>query len=209
LEKWELALPEHMKNTAGNLAHWTKKGLSTAFVLLHIDFNHFNQLLFYQFLHGSADFATTSSTTYQYAQKCRHHATELCNLIHLSSVTPGAQPLYSIGGHILTIASTALLHIFLFANDEVERQSTRQLLERNFEFLTKLKEYWPCLDVSFSRFEAFHTACMHCRDDSHFRMDRWMLKFILEFAVPINERQYDAMEEQNPPQQSFLAGLRL
>lgn len=209
LEKWELALPEHMKNTARNLTHWTRKGLSSPFVLLHIDFNHFNQLLFYQFLHGSADFASTSSTIYQHAQKCRQHATELSNLIHLCSVTPGAQPLYSIGGHILTIASTALLHTFLFTNDDVERQSTRQLLERNFEFLTKLKKYWPCLDISFSRFEAFHTACMHCRDDSHFRMDQWMLKFLLEFAVPINGRQYHAIDEQNPPHQSFLAGFGL
>ncbi|KAJ5833385.1 hypothetical protein N7474_001696 [Penicillium riverlandense] len=208
LEAWKCALPEHMQNIAGNMEYWTQQGLSTAFVLLHIDFNHFNQLLFYQFLHGSAQRASPFSRTHQYAQKCRHHATELSNLIHLASVTPRAQPLYSLGGHVLAIASTALLHTFLFADNEVEQQSARRLLERNFEFLTTLREYWPCLDVTFSRFEAFHNACMHCRDDSHFRMDQWMLKFMHEFAKPISERRWDTMGEQKTEKWS-LASLGL
>lgn len=210
LEGWMCSLPERMHNTPGNLTYWAKRGLSTNFVHLHIDFNHFNQLLLYQFLHGNADPVSPSLTTYQYAQKCRRHSTELCNLIHLASDTPGAQPLHSLGGHVLTIASTALLHILLFGDDESEQQSARRLLERNFEFLTTLSTYWPCLDISFSRFEAFHNACMRCRDDSHFRMDQWMLKFMLEFAEPVNERWYEeGSEEQMVQEEWSLASIGL
>ncbi|KAL3452734.1 hypothetical protein BJX65DRAFT_302643 [Aspergillus insuetus] len=188
LVAWLNNLPPNMRNTPENLAYWTSKNLSTGFVHMHIDFNHLNQLLFYQFIHGSVDLAGPGSTTYQYAQKCQFHATELCKLIHLTSSTPGAQPLYSLGGHILTISSTVLLHIFLFGTNESDRQDARRLLEQNFEFLTTLSMYWPCLDVSFVRFEAFHKACLSCHDDSQFRMDKWMLKFLLEFAEPVSER---------------------
>jgi hypothetical protein len=104
--------------------------------------------------------------------------------------------LFSLVGHILTIASTAQLHILLFSSDAAETKNARRLLERNFELLSLLKTYWPCVDASVSRFEAFHTACLRCQDDSHFQMDQWMLKFILEFAAPVNERNdYKGSEE--------------
>lgn len=193
---WVSELPGRMCNTPENLAHWTSQGSGNIFVLLHIQYHHFSQLLFYQFLHGSADPKCRYSTNYEYAQKCRQHATSLCNLIHLARATPATEPLFSLVGHILTIASTAQLHILLFSSDAAETKNARRLLERNFELLTLLRTYWPCVDASVSRFEAFHTACLRCQDDSHFQMDQWMLKFILEFAAPVNERNdYKGSEE--------------
>lgn len=192
---WASELPDRMRNTPENLAYWTSRGSGNIFVLLHIQYHHFSQLLFYQFLHGSADSTNYSSAEYKYAQKCRQHATNLCNLIHLARDTPATEPLFSLVGHVLTIASTAQLHILLFGSDAAEIQNARRLLERNFELLTLLRTYWPCVDASVSRFEAFHSVCLRCRDDSHFQMDQWMLKFVLEFAAPVNERKDDESSE--------------
>ncbi|KAG9240758.1 hypothetical protein BJ878DRAFT_545913 [Calycina marina] len=188
MESWASSLPVKMRNTAENLTYWTKEGFGHIFVLLHVQYLHFSQLLFYQFLHRSTDSAGHTSVNFQNAQKCRQHATDLCNLIHLARENPLTDPLYSIAGHILTIASTVQLHILLFSSHAAEVQEARQLLERNFEFLTILRTYWSCLDASFSRFDAFHRACLRRQDDSHFQMDRWMLKFMLEFAEPVNDR---------------------
>ena len=192
---WVSELPERMRNTPENLAYWTTHGSGNIFVLLHMQYHHFSQLLFYQFLHGSGDETCHSSANYRYAQECRQHATSLCNLIHLARDTPATEPLFSLVGHVLTIASTAQLHILLFGSDAAEVENARRLLERNFELLTLLRTYWPCVEASFSRFEAFHTACLRCQDDSQFQMDRWMLKFMLEFAAPVNERKDDEGSE--------------
>lgn len=193
MELWASSLPDRMRNSTENLAYWTEQGFGHIFVLLHVQYLHFSQLLFYQFLHRSTDSTATDhpSVAFQNAQKCRRHATDLCNLIHLARENSLTDPLYSIVGHVLTIASTVQLHILLFSNDTNEIQDARQLLERNFEFLTILRTYWSCLDASFSRFDAFHRACLRRQDDSHFQMDRWMLKFMLEFAEPVNDRAQD------------------
>lgn len=189
LDCWAFSLPERMVNSPKNLAYWTKKGFGNIFVVLHMNYYHLCQLLFYQFLHGSTGQAYhTQLASKQYAQKCRLCATQLCNLIHLASETPGAELLNSIVGHVLTIASTVQLHILLFSDNEADGRNARGVLERNFELLTRLKVFWPCVDISLSRFQAFHQACLRSQDDSQFRMDRWMLKFMLEFATPLAER---------------------
>ena len=204
LGAWVSKLPDAMRNTPENLTYWTSQGSGNIFVLLHIQYHHFSQLLFYQFLHGSADPTCHSSGKYKYAQKCRKHATDLCNLIYLAWERPATEPLFSLVGHVLTIASTAQLHILLFGSDATEIANARRLLERNFELLTLLRTYWPCVDASFSRLEAFHSACLRCQDDSHFQMDQWMLKFMLEFAAPVNERKdYGSCEEILPGEWSL------
>ena len=188
MRTWASELPGRMCNTLENLAYWTSQGSGNIFILLHIQYHHFSQLLFYQFLHGSAEPRCSSSKHYRYAQECKQHATSLCNLIHLARGTPATEPLYSLVGHVLTIASTAQLHALLFSSDAAEVRNARILLERNFELLTLLRTYWSCIDASFSRFDAFHSACLRCQDDSQFRMDQWMLKFMLEFATPVTAR---------------------
>ncbi|KIW82025.1 hypothetical protein Z517_05052 [Fonsecaea pedrosoi CBS 271.37] len=204
LDSWACSLPERMVNTSENLLYWTRQGFGNIFVVLHMDYCHLCQLLFYQFLHGSTNHAYQQQgqehhqpRRSQYAQKCRKYSTDVCNLIHLASETAGAELLNSIVGHVLAIASTVQLHILLFSDDAADIQRARRLLERNFELLTRLKTFWPCIDISFARFEAFHRACLRCQDDSHFQMDQWMLKFMLEFAAPLAER-YEGEEEGSP-----------
>ncbi|OQU99040.1 Fungal specific transcription factor domain-containing protein [Cladophialophora immunda] len=207
LDSWACSLPDRMVNTPGNLVYWTRQGFGNIFVVLHMDYCHLCQILFYQFLHGSANQAyhhedqdqDQHRLRSQYAQKCRKYSTDVCNLIHLASETEGAELLNSIVGHVLTIASTVQLHILLFSDDAADVHSARRLLERNFELLTRLKTFWPCIDISFARFEAFHKACLRCQDDSHFQMDQWMLKFMLEFAAPLTERY----EEEGGGEENF------
>ncbi|UKZ74776.1 hypothetical protein TrVFT333_002446 [Trichoderma virens FT-333] len=191
LDRWASALPSNMVSTPQNLSYWVENGLGNVFVILHMNYHHLCQLLFYQFLHGSTNQKNHVQLTSHYAQKCRQHATQLCDLIQLASQTPGAELLNSFVGHVLTIASTIQLHVLLFSEDDGETRNARRLLERNFELLMNLKMYWPCVDLSFSRFNAFHQACLRSQDDSQFRMDRWMLKFMLEFAAPLAERVKD------------------
>lgn len=191
LMSWESNLPHNMINTPQNLTYWTREGFGNIFVILHMNYYHLCQLLYYQFLHGSSLESHRPQAAGQYAQRCAQNATHLCNLIHLAGETPEAELLSSIVGHVLTIASTINLHTLLFCDNEDDVQTARTLLERNFKFLTRLKTIWPCIDISFSRFEAFHNACLRCQDESQFRLDGWMLRFMLEFATPLSERYVD------------------
>ncbi len=88
-----------------------------------------------------------------------------------------------MAGHVLSIASTVQIYALVFSEEEEQIQAARFRLERNFEILTKLKGYWPTLDISFERLQEFHRVCQVSVEES-FRMDRWMLTFLLEFAKP-------------------------
>lgn len=191
LQSWEANLPANMTDTKANLAYWTERDQGNIFTFVHMNYYYFCLLLFYQFIHGSVDGGGRSPLAVQFAAKCRHAASQVCDLIHRASQSKRSELLSSLVGHVLAIASTVQLHIFLFGENETERQDARHLLERNFQLLTLLQTYWPCIDVSFARFRAFHEACSRSQDDSHFRMDHWMLKFLLEFATKIPERRGD------------------
>jgi hypothetical protein len=90
-------------------------------------------------------------------------------------------------GHILVIASTIQIHTLLFSDNEEQISAARSRLEKNFEILSQLRTYWPTLDVSFTRLRAFHQACRDSMDES-FRLDLWMLRFLSEFAEPIDDK---------------------
>lgn len=191
LQSWEANLPTNMIDTPANLAYWTERDQGNNFTCLHMNYYYFCLLLFYQFIHGSEDGTGRSSLAVEFAVKCRRAASQVCDLIHRASESTRSEMLSSFVGHVLAIASTVQLHIFLFSDNDTDTQDARRLLERNFQFLTLLQTYWPCIDVSFARFRAFHEACSRSQDDSHFRMDHWMLKFLHEFAAEIPERRAD------------------
>lgn len=191
LQSWEADLPTNMSDTPANLAYWTERDQGNIFTFVHMNYYYFCILLFYQFIHGSVDGTGRSSLAVQFAVKCRQAASHVCDLIHRASESTRSELLSSLVGHVLAIASTVQLHIFLFSESEIDTDHARQLLEKNFQLLTRLQTYWPCIDISFARFRAFHEACSRSQDDSHFRMDHWMLKFLLEFATAIPERRGD------------------
>ena len=96
-------------------------------------------------------------------------------------------------GHALVISSTVQLHILLFTDDENESYSARQRLEKNFVILSKLQKLWRTVDHSFARFQEFHGACMRTKADledprTTFRMDKWMIQFLMEYSKPLEQR---------------------
>lgn len=194
LEGWYNNLPNSLKDTNENLRYYANLGLGFFFVAVYLGYYHYGQLLYYQYLHEDS-YEEASHAGY-YATKCKGHSTALCEILYRAYSMPGCEVYYTMVGHVLVIASTVQLHILLFSSDEAQIKSARWRLERNFEILTKLQTFWPTLDVCFSRFSEFHKACIKSKETS-FRLDRWMLQFLFEFAKPMGEKT-DELTELHP-----------
>lgn len=191
LDGWYEALDPAFKDTQQNMEMQVAQGSGPMFVALYLGFYHFGFLLYYQFLHS--DSYRTGYSLAPYAAKCRTHSTGLCDILYRSLATPGAEVYYPMVGHVLVIASTIQLHILLFGTNEVEIAAARGRLEKNFKILTELQYFWPTMDASLTRFTEFHKACQESKESS-FKMDRWMLKFLLEFGKPVEKKVADPFE---------------
>lgn len=187
LDDWHEALPKYMHHTAENLARYAAQGFGRLFVAVYLGYYHYCQLLFYQFLHENG----RASRESDFAKKCKAHAANLCRIIYEAHAVRGCEVWYNMVGHILVIASTVQIHTLLFGTDEVEISAARGRLEKNFQILTQLREYWPMLDGCFERLQIFHEVCRKNMDTS-FRMDQWMLKFLSEFKEPITEKEEES-----------------
>lgn len=192
LDNWEQSLPEYMLDTPTNLARYASQGLGRVFVTVYLGYYNYGQLLYYQFLHE--DCHSTMSSANLFANKCKFHAASLCELIYNANSTPGCEVLYTMVGHILVISSTVQIHMLLFGDDPEQIRSARSRLERNFELLMKLRSYWPILDVSMTRLRAFHKSCQNYMDTA-FKMDKWMLQFLFEFATPMDDKYVDEVPD--------------
>ena len=195
LDNWLHSIPDEMQDTPTNLSRYAARGLGNIFVAVYLGYYNYGQMLYYQFLH--ADRNDRSDLVHAYANKCKAHAIGLCEILYRSYAMPGCEALYTMVGHVLVIASTIQLHILLFDTDELQIRTARMRLERNFEILTKLQSYWPALDLCFSRLREFHKACQNSTETS-FRMDQWMLRFLLEFAKPVGEKESDVVPDLGP-----------
>lgn len=96
-------------------------------------------------------------------------------------------------GHALVVSSTVQLHILLFSDNDSEIDAARHRLERNFVILCSLQNLWRTIDHSFGRFREFHEACVRAKANlrnpsSTFRLDRWMIGFLMEFSKPVQQR---------------------
>jgi hypothetical protein len=188
LDEWHNSLPPFMHDTPVNLQRYASQGLGRIFVAVYLGYYHFGQLLFYQFLHGDCHDTVLSASFY--ADKCKAHAESLCEIIYAANSIPNCDVRYTMVGHIMVIASTVQIHTLLFSDNEIQIAAARRRLERNFEILSQLRNYWPTLDICFTRLQAFHKACRNSMDDS-FRLDQWMLRFLSEFAEPVDDRIMD------------------
>ncbi len=182
LDDWHASIPNFLHDTSENLHHYASQGLGRMFVAVYLGYYHFGQLLFYQFLH-----ANTVLSAQFYANKCKFFAESLCQIVYASRSIPNCDVQYTMVGHILVIASTVQIHTLLFSDNEMQIAAARQRLERNFQILSQLRNYWPTLDISFTRLQAFHKACRLSMDES-FRLDQWMLRFLSEFAEPVDDK---------------------
>ncbi|GFF56861.1 uncharacterized transcriptional regulatory protein C1327.01c [Aspergillus udagawae] len=191
LDEWQAALPDYMRDTPANMVRYASEGLGRTFVALHIGYYHYGQLLFYRFL--QQDCHTSVPSTHFYANKCKSYAAHLCELLYAANANPDCEVLYSMVGHILVVSSTVQLYILLFGVDDDEIKIARARLERNFEILQHLRTFWPTLDMSLIRLRAFHQACRVSMNTS-FRLDQWMLRFLSEFAQPVDDKFSEAAD---------------
>ena len=185
LNNWSARLPKHLAETRENLERYAQYGLGSALAALHLGFHYYNEVLFYQFL--ASDIHSHAISADYYSQCCKEHAKRFCELLHSCRSTPGCEVVYVMLGHMLVITSTVYIHSLLFSSNEEEITIARHQLEQNFKILTELQSYWIRLDVSLSRLQAFHRACTAPLQHP-FRMDRWLIAFILEHGVSVNEK---------------------
>ena len=185
LDNWHSNIPSFLHDTLENIRNFASQGLGRVFVAVYLGYYHYGQLLFYQFLHGEP--YNTVLSAQLYADKCKNYAENLCQIVYASYSILDCDVQYTMVGHILVIASTVQIHTLLFSENELQIAAAKTRLERNFEILSELRNYWPTLDISFIRLQAFHKACRTSMNES-FRLDQWMLRFLLEFAKPIDEK---------------------
>lgn len=185
LQNWSASLPLHLTCTEENLTRYARIGFGSAFAALHLGYHYYNEVLFYQFLSPNTHHPNVSAT--HFSSSCKLHARHFCDLLYLCNSLHNCAPLYVMVGHMLVVTSTVYMHSLLFSAAENEIGTARSRLEHNFEILTELQSYWVELDVSLSRLKAFHNACRISSEQS-FRMDRWMLSFLLEHGVPVAEK---------------------
>ncbi|KAK2002974.1 fungal-specific transcription factor domain-containing protein [Colletotrichum falcatum] len=195
MEGWLDALPENMRDTPENFAWFAARGLGRTFAAVYLGYYHFGQLLYYQFLYGAGTTTAINPTASvsvarrdTYATRCKEHAARLCEMVYRTQTTAGADVRYTMAAHVLVIASTVQIHTLLFSADEAGIGLARRRLERNFELLLQLRCYWPTVDRAISRLRAFHETARTSIDTS-FLLDRWMLRFLVEFAEPMEEKE--------------------
>lgn len=187
LDEWADNLPPSLRYSEQNVMYWAEKGFGTIFITLHVNYNHAGQLLFYQHLHSDQKREQGHDGTQGFAQRCKQHATNLCDLIYEAKRLPDTDVLYPLAGHIQCLASTVHVHTLLFGIDDDEILAAKTRLERNFEMISSMNNYWPMNHMSISRLQHFHNSCLRSKDDS-FRLDAWMLRFLLGFTQDIKDR---------------------
>ncbi|KAF5988308.1 hypothetical protein FBULB1_1532 [Fusarium bulbicola] len=187
LDEWADKLPIRLCYSEENVMYWAHEGFGAIFVTLHINYNHAGQLLFYQHLQSARGQDQLDDGTQGFAQRCKQHATNLCDLIYEAKRRSDTVVLYPLAGHILCLASTVQIHTLLFGFEDDEILAAKTRLERNFEMISSMNNYWPMNHMSISRLQHFHNACLRSKDDS-FRLDAWMLRFLLGFTQDIKDR---------------------
>lgn len=192
LDTWLDELPDYMRDTRDNMVSLADQGLGRLLVALYLGYYHYGQMLFYRFLHE--DSRESTARTRYYAEKCKRHAGHLCDIVYASDEIPGCDVKYNMVGHVLVIASTIQIHSLLFEPDDGNVALAKTRLEKNFCVLTRLRRLWPTLDFCMDRLMSFHAACQQSADTS-FCMDRWMVRFLVEFASPVGDESSRAPAE--------------
>jgi hypothetical protein len=211
LDNWEMSLPHDVQLTESNLIEHSKHGTGGIFMGLHLGFHHYSTLLFYQYLNTRP---TMTVRARQFATRCKHHALGYSTWLARGRRQSGCEAMYPTIAHMAIVSSSVLLHTLLFG-EENELPQSRQCLEANFEALLELGEYWPIVKTmvrllfleklqwlsvvplfffwltifKINQLMEFQNNCLllshHQR--TH-RLDRWMLRFLFEYALPLEDK---------------------
>ncbi|KFZ09041.1 hypothetical protein V502_08985 [Pseudogymnoascus sp. VKM F-4520 (FW-2644)] len=187
LTAFEESLPTTMRYSPSNLTLQVERGLGRNFIALHLGFNHYATLLYYQYLDRNRPSTTNGAA---YAQRCKHHATLFSEILQASRNHGGAEALYNIVGHVTVVSSSVLLHSFLFG-DPNEADDIRQRLESNFDSLVQLRRYWPSVELMINRLVVFQRSCLRSETSNTHRLDKWMVKFLLQHALALDDKELE------------------
>lgn len=192
LEVWRTSLPTFLIDRSENRAHYLTNGLGTSFAALHLGYHYYSIVLYYQFMAAASQRNGFSVLPAQlYADRCTQHAMAFCDILYdCDAATQGQECMYIMLGHMLVVTSTVYVHMLLFNDGAVSADVLRDRLQRNFNKLQELQQFWRTLESSLLRLKVFHNACLRSIEGS-FDMDRWMLRFILEYGVNMPEKRFD------------------
>ncbi|KAE8165484.1 hypothetical protein BDV40DRAFT_286215 [Aspergillus tamarii] len=173
-------LPSGLQLTMGNMEKHARLGVGQAFVALHLGYHHYATLLYFPYLGSQLAHILDQKL---FATRCKHHAAAFSDLLRSSSEMKGCEVVYFIVAHMTVTSSSVLLHTLLFGQED-ELFDTRKRLYYNFQILLRLKTYWRGVGMMIERLFTFQKACMLSMDRIY-TMDKWIVKFLLQHALPI------------------------
>ncbi|KAF7546536.1 hypothetical protein G7Z17_g8373 [Cylindrodendrum hubeiense] len=173
-----------LKFSMENLAVFVSRGLGSVFMAFHLGYHHYYTLLFYQYLDQRRPSTRNGK---KHADRCKAHATIICNILKASREVPGAEALYNIVGHVTIVSSSVLLHTYLFGEPH-ELEDSRNGLESNLESLVQLRSYWPSVELMINRLVVFQKNCIMSLGRNTHRFDKWMVKFLIAHSLALEDK---------------------
>lgn len=143
LDTFEQNLDPGLSFSPENLATFVKRGIGSVFIAFHLGYHHYYTLLFYQYLDQRRPPTRNGK---KYAQRCKFHASIICDVLRASREVAGAEALYNIVGHIAIVSSSVLLHTYIFGESH-DLEDSRQRLESNLASLVQLRDCWSSIEM--------------------------------------------------------------
>ncbi|PNS17167.1 hypothetical protein CAC42_7221 [Sphaceloma murrayae] len=172
IREWVDNLPEDLVCNEENLVRHQKAGTGGLFVALHLGYFHYSMLLHFYYLDARLD---QDDAVVNYAKQCKADALRYSRFLHRSRQLPGCEAVYLTVAHMTIVSSSVLLHTLLFGDDE-EVSAAKECLTNNFEALI------------ISRLTKFQQQCLRSAAESTHEMDPWMLRFLVEYALPFDDK---------------------
>jgi hypothetical protein len=196
LQRWQEDLPQILRLNVENLNFHKGRGHGRTFVALHLGYFHYATLLSFHFLDQSSASIPFAAT---YAERCRQHASAYSDLLKTSYELGECEGMHNIVGHMTVVSSSVLLHTLLFGAEE-ELDSAKRQLESNFNILVRLKAWWPSVAQMTDRLFLFQRICLRTVDNHTHKIDHWMVKFLLEHAILLEDKSDLSRLESTSPQ---------
>ncbi|KAH6612991.1 NADH dehydrogenase [Boeremia exigua] len=191
---WQRSLPQHMVMSDENLEKHRENGQGGTFVALHLGYHHYSTLLYFQYLEPDRE---PTDQTIAYASRCSFHGLAISRLLHNARQFDDCHVVYLTVAHMLIVSSSVLLHILLLG-DDVEVETARMQLTLNFQALEDLTRYWPCVEHMKKRLFVFQDACLRSSAAKTYAVDRWIVRFLLEYGLPLEEKSDDVSAKEAP-----------
>lgn len=206
LQKWQEDLPELLRLNIENLNFYKGRDQGRTFVALHLGYFHYATLLSFHFLDQSSRSIPFAAV---YAERCRQHASAYSDLLKTSYELGECEGMHNIVGHMTVVSSSVLIHTLLFGAEE-ELDSAKRQLESNFNILVRLKAWWPSVAQMTDRLFLFQRICLRTVDNHTHKIDHWMVKFLLEHAILLEDKSdWSRLEGTSPQDFAFSDGPEL